>query len=225
MELAIHPLQLETVLTSLDRAQWRSKKKLRIEFHESMPNWRVVLLTEDCIRSVQGLEATHPDKKNLCSSDVMAAQSECRSCLMQILLDNQARLLPIPSAAATSKVGDSEASLPLPELLGKVCSFQNSLLHPNCPATRFDFTFVDLFAGIGGFRVALESLGGVCQWSCEIDNAARQIYALNFGKLPDAADITLVDETKIPHHDILTAGFPCQPFSVLGQQNAFQDHR
>ncbi|MHB1323790.1 MAG: DNA (cytosine-5-)-methyltransferase [Coriobacteriia bacterium] len=78
------------------------------------------------------------------------------------------------------------------------------------------FTFIDLFAGIGGFRLAFETLGGECVFSSEWDKYAARTYCANFGETP-FGDITL-DETKarIPHHDLLCAGFPCQPFSLAG---------
>jgi DNA (cytosine-5)-methyltransferase 1 len=79
------------------------------------------------------------------------------------------------------------------------------------------FTFIDLFAGIGGFRWALEKeLGGRCVFSCEWDPFSQQTYRANFGHLPEAGDIRLVDPSRIPAHDILAAGFPCQPFSIAG---------
>jgi DNA (cytosine-5)-methyltransferase 1 len=101
------------------------------------------------------------------------------------------------------------------------------------------FTFIDLFCGIGGFRLALQSLGGQCVFSSDIDAAARATYELNFGDSPfgDIRDFTnseISDERLdklIPNHDILTAGFPCQPFSragvsarnYLGQYHGFND--
>ncbi len=77
------------------------------------------------------------------------------------------------------------------------------------------FTFIDLFAGIGGFRIALESLGGRCVFSSEWNRFSRETYRANFGEDP-AGDITKIDERTIPDHDILAAGFPCQPFSIAG---------
>ena len=85
-------------------------------------------------------------------------------------------------------------------------------------------TFIDLFAGIGGFRLALESLGAKCVYSNEWDKYAQQVYKDNFGDLPDG-DITKVDEKSIPNHDILCAGFPCQAFSISGKQRGFDDSR
>ena len=75
--------------------------------------------------------------------------------------------------------------------------------------------FIDLFAGIGGFRLALESLGGECVFSSEWDSFAQQTYQANFGDLPNG-DITQIKSENIPDHDILCAGFPCQPFSLAG---------
>lgn len=85
-------------------------------------------------------------------------------------------------------------------------------------------TFIDLFAGLGGFRIALESLGGRCVYSNEWDKFAQQVYCDNFGDVPEG-DITLVDEQTIPDHDILCAGFPCQAFSISGKQRGFEDSR
>lgn len=78
---------------------------------------------------------------------------------------------------------------------------------------RRPFRFVDLFAGIGGFRYALESLGGTCAYSVEKDRFARTSYAANFA-MPEGEDIREV--SSLPRHDILAAGFPCQPFSIAG---------
>ena len=77
------------------------------------------------------------------------------------------------------------------------------------------FTFIDLFAGIGGFRIALESLGGTCVFSSELNRFSRETYRANFGEVP-AGDITKIDAGTVPSHDILAAGFPCQPFSIAG---------
>lgn len=79
------------------------------------------------------------------------------------------------------------------------------------------FTFVDLFAGIGGFRVAFESVGGRCVFTSERDRFCRQTYEANYEcGHPFAGDITEVHEGDIPPHDVLLAGFPCQPFSIAG---------
>lgn len=87
-----------------------------------------------------------------------------------------------------------------------------------------DYTFIDLFAGLGGFRIALESLGAKCVYSNDWDLSVQEVYADNFGDTPEG-DITKVDENKIPDHDILCAGFPCQAFSISGKQRGFEDSR
>lgn len=86
------------------------------------------------------------------------------------------------------------------------------------------YTFIDLFAGLGGFRLALESLGAKCVYSNEWDAEAQEVYKNNFGETPEG-DITKVDEKLIPNHDILCAGFPCQAFSISGKQRGFEDSR
>ena len=77
------------------------------------------------------------------------------------------------------------------------------------------FTFIDLFAGIGGMRLAFEEAGGECVYSNEWNKFSQQTYMANFGDMPDG-DITQVNADDIPDHDILVAGFPCQPFSIAG---------
>ena len=77
------------------------------------------------------------------------------------------------------------------------------------------YTFIDLFAGIGGMRLAYESAGCECVYSSEWNKFSQQTYAENFGETPDG-DITKVEAKDIPDHDILVAGFPCQPFSIAG---------
>ena len=84
--------------------------------------------------------------------------------------------------------------------------------------------FIDLFAGIGGFRIALEKYQLDCIFSSEIDKYAALTYKENFGEFPEG-DITKISEKKIPKHDILCAGFPCQPFSISGKQEGFNDSR
>jgi DNA (cytosine-5)-methyltransferase 1 len=80
-----------------------------------------------------------------------------------------------------------------------------------------DFTFIDLFAGIGGIREAFEQVGGKCVFTSEWDLYAQRTYAANYGnEHPIAGDITQIDAESIPDHDVLLAGFPCQPFSIAG---------
>jgi len=87
--------------------------------------------------------------------------------------------------------------------------------------SRRSFKFIDLFAGIGGMRMALEDNGGKCVFSSEWDKDARKTYEANFSDIPDG-DITKIEARKIPDHDLLSAGFPCQPFSSIGQRAGFK---
>lgn len=89
-----------------------------------------------------------------------------------------------------------------------------------------DFKFIDLFAGIGGFRLALQSVGGKCVFSSEWDKQAQKTYFANYGEVP-FGDITKAETKKyIPDNfDVLCAGFPCQPFSISGKQKGFEDTR
>ena len=88
------------------------------------------------------------------------------------------------------------------------------------------FTFADLFAGIGGFHLALERLGGRCVFACEIDPHARKTYAANFPGLQHfAADIAAVNVEDVPEIDVLCAGFPCQPFSQAGHKRGFSEEK
>ena len=93
----------------------------------------------------------------------------------------------------------------------------------DCP-TEVPLKFADMFCGIGGFHLAAADLGMSCVFACDIDSEARRAYESNFGIVP-AADITTIDPDKIPQHDILFAGFPCQPFSIIGAMRGFEDTR
>ena len=93
---------------------------------------------------------------------------------------------------------------------------------PFPPKKNPEFKFIDLFAGIGGFRIAMQNLGGVCVFSSEIDKYAKQTYEINFGEVP-FGDITKIDASNIPEHDVLCAGFPCQAFSIAGKRKGFDD--
>jgi DNA (cytosine-5)-methyltransferase 1 len=87
-----------------------------------------------------------------------------------------------------------------------------------------NFTFIDLFAGIGGIRLGFGSVGGKCVFSSEIDEDAVKMYEANFGEQP-CGDITQIPPETVPNHDILLAGFPCQPFSIIGNRKGFADIR
>ncbi|WP_281765476.1 DNA (cytosine-5-)-methyltransferase [Neptunitalea lumnitzerae] len=101
---------------------------------------------------------------------------------------------------------------------------------PFPPPENPTFKFIDLFAGIGGIRLAFQNNGGKCVFTSEWDSFAKKTYEANFGEVP-FGDITQVSEKEIPDHDILLGGFPCQPFSIagvskknsLGRQHGFLD--
>ncbi len=101
---------------------------------------------------------------------------------------------------------------------------------PYPPPKKTEFTFIDLFAGIGGFRIAFQSVGGRCVFSSEWDKYAKKTYEANFGEVP-YGDIRKIKKNSIPDHDVLLAGFPCQPFSLagiskkksLGRKHGFED--
>ena len=86
---------------------------------------------------------------------------------------------------------------------------------PFPPVKDPKFKFIDLFAGIGGIRLAFQNLGGKCVFTSEWNKYAQKTYEANFGEVP-FGDITKIDESEIPDHDILLGGFPCQPFSLAG---------
>ncbi len=87
-----------------------------------------------------------------------------------------------------------------------------------------NYKFIDLFSGIGGFRLGFEKEGFECVFSSEIDKHAQEMYFENFHERP-FGDITTIDIHTIPHFDILLAGFPCQPFSIAGDKKGFNDTR
>ncbi len=104
----------------------------------------------------------------------------------------------------------------------------DSLPYP--PPNKWDFTFIDLFAGIGGFRQAFQDAGGKCVFSSEWNKYAQKTYTANYGEVP-YGDIRAIPKEQIPAHDVLCAGFPCQPFSLagvskknsLGRKHGFED--
>ena len=101
-----------------------------------------------------------------------------------------------------------------------ISDVQKPHLHQALPGSNGhvgeQFSFVDVFAGIGGMRIGFEAVGGVCVFTCEWDKYCQQTYRANFGDEEIAGDIREVPVEAIPNHDVLLAGFPCQPFSIAG---------
>lgn len=103
-----------------------------------------------------------------------------------------------------------------PNLSTKIDLILSTIVNPRTNSST-EFTFVDLFAGIGGIRLGFESIGGKCVGTCEWDHFSQQTYRNNFrDRHPILGDITRIDADLIPDHDVLLAGFPCQPFSIAG---------
>lgn len=85
--------------------------------------------------------------------------------------------------------------------------------------------FIDLFAGIGGFRLAASRVGGECVFACEIDEEAQNAYESNWDEEIDASDIRDVDGDEVPEHELLLAGWPCPSFSIIGDKEGLEDNR
>lgn len=90
------------------------------------------------------------------------------------------------------------------------------------PSKSSSFKFIDLFSGIGGIRIGTQRNGGACVFSSDFDKFAQNTYSINYGETP-FGDITQIKEESIPEHDLLLAGFPCQPFSYSGRSEGFED--
>jgi len=114
---------------------------------------------------------------------------------------------------------------------GKQLSILNNIQEKTLDSNSIPFTFIDLFAGIGGFRIGYEKVGGHCLCSVEWDKHAQKTYQAWFGETP-LGDIRKIDPRDLPDHDVMVAGFPCQPFSIagvskknsLGMAHGFKDH-
>lgn len=142
----------------------------------------------------------------------------------------------MPAKTVARLVGDKR----LEKILSQVCSGnyihepsvrytaeQSSLFASECPfptPSEVKFNFIDLFAGMGGFRIALQEFGGRCVFSSEWDEKAKITYERNFGEVP-FGDITKIPSEAIPSHDILAGGFPCQAFSIAGYRKGFNDEK
>lgn len=110
------------------------------------------------------------------------------------------------------------------DILTKIQSIPLDAPLKNKPRNECRFTQIDLFAGIGGIRQGFQMNGGYTVYASEWDKFAQKTYRINYGEIPDG-DITQVNENTIPNHDILLAGFPCQPFSQAGLKKGFNDTR
>lgn len=109
-------------------------------------------------------------------------------------------------------------------ILKKILDYPENPPYFQNPNKKYSFTFIDLFAGIGGIRIPFQELDGYCAFTSEWDKFAQKTYKLNYGHEP-AGDITKVHPDNIPDHDILLGGFPCQAFSQAGLKKGFQDTR
>lgn len=103
-------------------------------------------------------------------------------------------------------------------------NIKTDLFSYNKPKNKAKFSFIDLFAGIGGIRIGFQEAGGECVFTSEWDKPAQNTYQANFGEIP-YGDITQIDPSEIPPFDMLLAGFPCQPFSQAGLKKGFGDTR
>lgn len=118
---------------------------------------------------------------------------------------------------------ENEEHLPTPTKLAAIDALKTDIpFRQEKSATALKS--IDLFAGIGGIRLAFQNLGVNCMFSSEWDKFSQKTYAANFGELPHG-DITAISASEIPAHDILLAGFPCQAFSQAGLKKGFQDTR
>jgi DNA (cytosine-5)-methyltransferase 1 len=145
--------------------------------------------------------------------------------LQRLPVSQNAYLVSLLSEAVERRKGPGLFDGVSDEIVGRDASSQNQVNY------SVPFTFVDLFSGIGGMRLGLEAVGGKCRFSCEVDSYAQKTYLAWFGENP-AGDVTQLTGPKdIPPHDVLAAGFPCQPFSLagvskknsLGREHGFKD--
>lgn len=114
--------------------------------------------------------------------------------------------------------------IPNKDHIKKIKEFAPEIPFYQDPNKKYNFSFIDLFAGIGGIRIPFQENGGYCAFTSEWDKFSQKTYKINFGHEP-AGDITAIKSKDIPNHDILLAGFPCQAFSQAGLKKGFSDTR
>ena len=173
------------------------------------------------IEKVLGDYAKEISLKDVLSSDTLTIRSICHQ--WSVALANKAELFKKNEGANKDKV----RRLLLSKGLYKDASTFKEKLRSSInikPPRISEFTFIDLFCGVGGIRQGFESCGGTCIFSSEIDKNARNTYYKNYNELP-FGDITSINPINIPSHDVLTAGFPCQPFSQAGKRMGLEDTR
>lgn len=154
--------------------------------------------------------------KKIINSNVLKEQSESLAYFTHCLHQNKNGI-----SSYYKKNAEEYFQNIVSEPLARYLKFDLKFDVPFPPVKNPKFKFIDLFAGIGGFRIAMQNLGGNCVFSSEIDKYAKQTYDLNFGEIP-FGDITKIDENDIPEHDVLCAGFPCQAFSIAGKRKGFE---
>ena len=197
-------------------------QKMHIRFEDRLTHWIDTLdLREDMSTNTPALKAaiSHliqtPDAVLPHVNDALRAQVK-------------ARLRTTPPRSNNTEIPPDRVAEKSRHYTHSLLSLLGDLPYP--PPKKWDFRFIDLFAGIGGFRIAFQEAGGKSFFTSEWDKFAQQTYVENFGELP-YGDIQKIDETTIPDHDVLCAGFPCQPFSIagvskknaLGRKHGFED--
>ena len=189
---------VQTVIKALDERQWRKKRVRVASVHDDEGLLAVAVAPE-------GARALDAHCSKMEAGPAPSPDSgQVPSLLAELLADGAVRW-------ATGHRAGAAAAAP-----GPVREVSGSVLAR--------FTYAELFAGIGGFRLALDALGGKCVFASEIEPCAAATYARNFGEQP-AGDITEVNTEVVPEHDLLTAGFPCQSFSRTGEQLGLSDSR
>lgn len=114
--------------------------------------------------------------------------------------------------------------IPSPSKLKLIQELPDKAPYRQSEHENYEFSFIDLFAGIGGIRLPFQQLGGKCVFTSEWDKFSQKTYAANFGEVPHG-DITKISASTIPNHNVLLAGFPCQSFSQAGLKKGFYDTR